>query len=71
MAAQELQSKLRGVMAFPVTPFASDLSLDTAGLRTNLRKLLAFGRSNRRRRRNGRGLFSHPGGTLGGRESHC
>src|SRR5262245_44726043 len=30
---------LRGVIAFPVTPFASDLSLDLAGLRRNLEAL--------------------------------
>ena len=37
MAAEELRSKLVGPIAFPVTPFASDLSLDLDGLRRNLR----------------------------------
>jgi 5-dehydro-4-deoxyglucarate dehydratase len=40
MNAEELRSKLRGVIAFPTTPFASDLSLDIAGLRRNLRRLI-------------------------------
>ena len=40
MKADEIRSKLRGVIAFPVTPFNSDLSLDAAGLRKNLRALL-------------------------------
>lgn len=40
MQADELRGKLRGVIAFPVTPFKADLSLDIAGLRGNLRKLL-------------------------------
>src|SRR5436190_12405047 len=37
----ELRSKLAGVIAFPVTPFKADLSLDVAGLRDNLERLLA------------------------------
>ena len=40
MNAQELCGSLQGVIAFPVTPFASDLSLDIDGLRQNLRKLV-------------------------------
>jgi 5-dehydro-4-deoxyglucarate dehydratase len=40
MKPGELCGKLRGVIAFPVTPFKSDLSLDLAGLRNNLRALL-------------------------------
>ena len=36
----ELRSKLSGVIAFPVTPFRSDLTLDIAGLRHNLEKLV-------------------------------
>ncbi|HWX21676.1 MAG TPA: dihydrodipicolinate synthase family protein [Candidatus Binatia bacterium] len=36
----ELRRKLNGVIAFPVTPFQSDLSLDLDGLRRNLRSLL-------------------------------
>ncbi|HEU4387175.1 MAG TPA: dihydrodipicolinate synthase family protein [Blastocatellia bacterium] len=36
----ELRSRLSGVVAFPVTPFKSDLSLNLAGLRRNLEKLL-------------------------------
>jgi len=40
MKPDELRTKLRGVIAFPVTPFHQDLSLDIAGLRNNLRALL-------------------------------
>ena len=40
MQPNELRSKLRGVIAFPVTPFKKDLSLDTDGLRKNLRAIL-------------------------------
>lgn len=36
----ELGSKLRGVIAFPITPFKTDLSLDISGLRQNLQELL-------------------------------
>jgi 5-dehydro-4-deoxyglucarate dehydratase len=36
----ELRKKLQGVIAFPVTPFRDDLSLDLDGLRKNLRSLL-------------------------------
>ncbi len=41
MKPEEVCGKLRGVIAFPVTPFQSDLSLDIPGLRKNLQKLLA------------------------------
>lgn len=41
MDPQELRSKLSGVIAFPITPFRNDLSLDLAGLRENLDRLLA------------------------------
>jgi 5-dehydro-4-deoxyglucarate dehydratase len=37
----ELRRRLRGVIAFPVTPFRADLSLDLPGLRRNLQALLA------------------------------
>lgn len=40
MRPDELKERVRGVIAFPVTPFAKDLSLDVAGLRKNLQKLL-------------------------------
>jgi 5-dehydro-4-deoxyglucarate dehydratase len=40
MKPGDLRGKLRGVIAFPVTPFNADLSLDLAGLRNNLRVLL-------------------------------
>ncbi len=40
MEPQELRSKLHGVIAFPVTPFRPDLSLDLAGLRKNLHAIL-------------------------------
>lgn len=36
----QLRARLGGVIAFPVTPFKQDLSLDLAGLRKNLRRLL-------------------------------
>lgn len=37
----ELRSRLHGVIAFPITPFKDDLTLDLEGLRDNLEKLLA------------------------------
>src|SRR5207302_1693619 len=40
MNTDELRAKLRGVIAFPVTPFNADFSLDIPGLRRNLRALL-------------------------------
>jgi len=40
MRLQELRSRLPGVIAFPVTPFKQDLSLDIPGLRRNLQQLL-------------------------------
>jgi 5-dehydro-4-deoxyglucarate dehydratase len=40
MTPQELRTRLRGAIAFPVTPFKADLSLDIAGLRRNLQELL-------------------------------
>jgi 5-dehydro-4-deoxyglucarate dehydratase len=39
MDPQELRSKLNGVIAFPVTPFNQDLSLDLRGLKQNLERL--------------------------------
>lgn len=39
--AAELRDKFEGVIAFPITPFKSDLSLDIDGLRHNLTKLMA------------------------------
>lgn len=41
MEPSDLRSKLSGVIAFPITPFKSDLSLDVQGLQENLAKLLA------------------------------
>jgi 5-dehydro-4-deoxyglucarate dehydratase len=41
MDPQELRSKLHGVIAFPVTPFHKDLSLDLDGLRKNMQAILA------------------------------
>src|ERR1700757_351967 len=35
-----LRARLRGVIAFPVTPFRPDFSLDLPGLRVNIQKLL-------------------------------
>jgi|KBSMisStaDraftv2_1062788.scaffolds.fasta_scaffold00326_29 5-dehydro-4-deoxyglucarate dehydratase len=40
MTADELRDRLQGVIAFPVTPFHRDMSLDIAGLRSNLRELM-------------------------------
>ena len=40
MEPAELRSRLSGVIAFPVTPFKEDLSLDLAGLHRNLTKLV-------------------------------
>ena len=40
MDPQKLRSKLHGVIAFPVTPFKQDLTLDHDGLRNNLERLL-------------------------------
>lgn len=40
MDPKELRARLGGVIAFPVTPFAEDLSLDLEGLRRNLRRLV-------------------------------
>ena len=39
MAPNSLRSKLHGVIAFPVTPFKQDLSLNLDGLRKNLQAL--------------------------------
>lgn len=39
MTPATLRSKLRGVIAFPVTPFRDDLSLDIAALKKNVRSL--------------------------------
>lgn len=40
MHPRTLRNRLSGVIAFPVTPFKEDLSLDLPGLRENLTKLL-------------------------------
>lgn len=40
MEPDELRAKLNGVIAFPITPFKEDLSLDLPGLRDNLTKLV-------------------------------
>src|SRR3989440_10956813 len=42
MTRQELRSRFGGVVAFPVTPFKADLSLDLEGLRKNLAHLAKF-----------------------------
>ena len=41
MEPSVLRAKLSGVIAFPITPFKNDLSLDVEGLQENLAKLLA------------------------------
>lgn len=43
MQPNELRTRLHGVISFPCTPFARDLSLDLDGLRHNLRSLLKHG----------------------------
>ena len=40
MDPNELRARFSGGIAFPLTPFKSDLSLDTDGLRENLARLL-------------------------------
>ena len=40
MSPNEFRKKLRGVIAFPVTPFKPDLSLDVPGYRRNLQALV-------------------------------
>jgi 5-dehydro-4-deoxyglucarate dehydratase len=40
MKPEELRAKFSGVIAFPVTPFRDDLSLDIEGLRHNLTRLM-------------------------------
>src|SRR5262245_66377880 len=40
MQPDVLCGRLRGAIAFPVTPFHADLSLDTSGLRRNLDALM-------------------------------
>jgi 5-dehydro-4-deoxyglucarate dehydratase len=42
MHPSTLRKKLSGVIAFPVTPFKEDLSLDLPGLHENLTKLLEY-----------------------------
>ena len=42
MHPHTLRNKLSGVIAFPVTPFKDDLSLDLPGLHVNLTKLLEY-----------------------------
>jgi 5-dehydro-4-deoxyglucarate dehydratase len=42
MHPSTLRNKLSGVIAFPITPFKDDLSLDLPGLHQNLNKLLEY-----------------------------
>jgi len=42
MHPNTLRNKLSGVIAFPITPFKEDLSLDLPGLHQNLNKLLEY-----------------------------
>ena len=42
MDPQELRGRFSGVIAFPVTPFNKDLTLNLHGLRTNLERLLEY-----------------------------
>src|SRR5215470_7423805 len=40
MKPEDLRARYGGVVAFPVTPFRDDLSLDIEGLRHNLTRLM-------------------------------
>jgi 5-dehydro-4-deoxyglucarate dehydratase len=40
MLSEKLRTKISGVVAFPITPFRDDLSLDLDGLRHNLNRLM-------------------------------
>ena len=40
MNPSELRNRLSGVIAFPITPFKDDLTLDLPGLHQNLTKLI-------------------------------
>src|SRR5574341_661719 len=40
MKSEEIRAKFGGVVAFPITPFRDDLSLDIEGLRHNLTRLM-------------------------------
>ena len=40
MKPEEFRARLEGMIAFPVTPFRPDLSLDLEGFRSNLQALL-------------------------------
>lgn len=40
MTPDVLRTKLHGAIGFPITPFSKDMSLDVAGLRSNLRVML-------------------------------
>ncbi|PYS72050.1 MAG: 5-dehydro-4-deoxyglucarate dehydratase, partial [Acidobacteria bacterium] len=40
MHPAELRNRLSGVIAFPITPFSEDLSIDLPGLHQNLTKLI-------------------------------
>jgi len=42
MKPEELRAKFGGVVAFPITPFRDDLSLDIEGLRHNLTQLMKY-----------------------------
>jgi len=42
MKPEELRARFGGVIAFPVTPFKEDLSLDVEGLRKNLKHVAQF-----------------------------
>src|SRR5580698_10110768 len=45
MKPEELRTRLRGVIAFPITPLQPDLSLDIPGLRKNLQRLMETARA--------------------------
>jgi 5-dehydro-4-deoxyglucarate dehydratase len=42
VSAEAFRSKLRGVIGFPITPFNADLSLNVAGLRKNIQRLMRY-----------------------------
>ncbi len=71
MKPEELRAKLRGVIAFPITPLQPDLSLDIPGLRKNLQRLMENATCcHRRRRRDRRNVFAHSCGAFRSGKGH-
>ena len=64
MEPSELRGKLNGVIAFPVTPFKADLSLDIDGLRKNVAEMAEFPMS-------AIVAAGGTGGAVASRKGHC